>query len=180
MSDRNPDDQRLGDELGPVDDGVQDLDVLRGLGFDVLSGEDAPFDGLDDVKARAERSTRHRRWTIGAAAAAALLVVGSLGLLLARTGEESAPDVQCQCRTLRRQAPPIEGPRFLLPPSDVTDVGWRLGLDAVYVDLEDIPPTEHVDFYRFEYTRADGLRVPFFVQRDSDAGGESAIGCQPA
>jgi hypothetical protein len=147
MTDRTPHDPPSGDQLGPDDDGVRDLGVLRGLGFDALSGGDAPLDGLHDVKARAERSTRRRRWTVGAAAAAALLVVGSLGLLLASTGEESAPDVYTG-------RPAAQGGHFLLPPADATDVGWQLGLDAVDAGSDDIPSTEHVDFYRFEYETA--------------------------
>jgi hypothetical protein len=149
MTDRTPQDPPSGDELGPDDDGVRDLGVLRGLGFDALSGGDAPFDGLDDVKARAERSTRHRRWTIGAAAAAALVVVGALGVLLAGTGEESAPDVYTG-------PPATEGERFLLPPADATDVGWTLGLDSVDEARSNLPPTEDVDFYRFEYETSAG------------------------
>jgi hypothetical protein len=168
MTDRTPRADRFGDEPGPDDDGVRDLGVLRGLGFDTLSGGEAPFDGLDDVKARAERSIRRRRWAVGAAAAAVLLVVGSLGVLLAGTGEESTPDVHTGPSA-------AEGEHFLMPPADATDVGWLLGLDGVYEGSEDTPPTEQVDFYRFEYTTAAGLRVPFFVQRDSDAGGESAV-----
>jgi hypothetical protein len=168
MTDSTPHDPPSGDELGPDDDGVRDLGALRELGFDTLSAGDAPFDGLHEVKARAERSTRRRRWALGAAAAAVLLVLGSFGVLLAGTGEESAPDVYTG-------PPAAGGEHFLLPPSDATDVGWRLGLDSVYESSSDLPPTEDVDFYRFEYTRSDGLRVPFFLQRVSDAGAGSEV-----
>ena len=131
MTDRTPDDDAIGaDEI----DEELDLGTLRDLGFDALS-DDAPLDGIDDVRARAARSARRRGLTVGAAVAAMLLVVGTLGVVLARTGEESAPDVRTG------PAWSSDGQHFLLPPADATDVGFGIsGYDVQGLDLDVIDP----------------------------------------
>lgn len=167
MTDRTPDDPQLDGELGPDDDGVQDLEVLRGLGFDAL-GDDVPLDGMDEVRARANSAARRRRWIVGAVAAAVLLVVGSLGVAVARTGEESSPDVYTG-------PPPVEGQRFLLPPADATDVGWQVGLDAVRANVAELPAIDQINLYVFRYGTPNGPMTLLVGRVGADDGVDTTL-----
>lgn len=168
MTDRTPNDARLGDDV-PDDDGVQDLEVLRGLGFDALGGE-APFDGMDGVRARAAQQRRRRAWSVGAAAAAVLLVIGGLGVALARTGEESAPDIATQPTTAESQQ------MFLLPPTEATDVGFQLGLHVVRTHGDELPQTDEVNLYNFRYETPDGSMTVTVGRNDPVEGVDTLVG----